>query len=138
MSSASRLAAVIETDAAAILAEWTSLLLGTASRRSDLVSDADVREQSREFLALLRVATSGGAVDVHGVAFDPVRDFLATLSRGRATSGFSPSETAMRRRGACGRGSSCPGLDQGRSRAWRRSSARTCCPSTCVCPTASR
>jgi len=78
------------------LADWTEAQLNATSLRGDLMKESELREQSREFLALLRVAAQTGAMDrVDGVAWAQVRDFLQTVSRSRAQQGFSPTETAM-------------------------------------------
>ena len=78
-----------------VLSEWVQLQLGSTSQRSDLMKEGELREQSREFLALFRAALATGS------PFSPttgdwagVRDFLAGVSRSRALRGFSPSETA--------------------------------------------
>jgi rsbT co-antagonist protein RsbR len=78
-----------------VLAEWVQLQLGATTLRTDLMKETELREQSREFLSLLKPAL------VTGLAFSPtstdwaaVRDYLASVSRSRAHQGFSPSETA--------------------------------------------
>jgi len=91
----SRIPAVLRTSEREILAEWLKAQLAADHSRPDLLKEADLREQSREFLSVLRAAAEGGAVEVNGEAWDEVRDFLAQLSRARAQLGFSPSETAM-------------------------------------------
>ena len=77
-----------------ILAEW--LAEQSAGRRAGLISESELREQSREFLALLATAAaSGNIADVNAPAFAPVRDLLTAVSRSRSMQGFTPSETAM-------------------------------------------
>ena len=61
-----------------------------------LSSEEEIQRESREFLALLRVGLSEGAAEtLDGAPWGAVRDYLRALSRSRARSGFSPSETAM-------------------------------------------
>jgi rsbT co-antagonist protein RsbR len=80
----------------ALLSDWISLQLGAKTFRADLISEGDLREESRKFLALVRAAAAaGGVADIHGLAWAPVREFLSDLSNSRARAGFSPSETAM-------------------------------------------
>ncbi|HYD98882.1 MAG TPA: STAS domain-containing protein [Alphaproteobacteria bacterium] len=78
-----------------ILAEWLRLQLSAESLRPDLLREGELREQSRRFLGLVRVALQSGDIgSVQGAAWAPVREMLSDLSRSRAKQGFSPSETA--------------------------------------------
>ena len=78
-----------------LLADWVQAQLGAATLRSDLMKESELREQSRELLALLQAATaSGDLAQIEGSDWNSVRDFLAKVSRSRAQQGFSPSETA--------------------------------------------
>jgi rsbT co-antagonist protein RsbR len=78
-----------------ILEEWLKEQLATTTLRKDLLSEADLRRESAEFLSLLtRAAGSGALHDLTAPAWQEVRDFLAGLSRSRATQGFTPSESA--------------------------------------------
>jgi rsbT co-antagonist protein RsbR len=78
-----------------VVGEWVKLQLASTMLRSDLLSERDVREQSREFISLLRPAIASGVpFSMTAEAWSPVRDFLAAVSRARAHRGFSPSETA--------------------------------------------
>ena len=78
-----------------LLAEWVQAQLGATTLRSDLMKESELREQSRELLALLQAATgSGDIAQIEGPDWNSVRDFLAKVSRSRAQQGFSPSETA--------------------------------------------
>jgi rsbT co-antagonist protein RsbR len=59
------------------------------------MKEAELREQSQEFLRLFReAAQSGGVADGDGPEWQRVREMLSGLSRSRAQQGFSPSETA--------------------------------------------
>jgi rsbT co-antagonist protein RsbR len=79
-----------------LLAEWLQTQLAADTYRSDLMKESELREQSREFLALLQDAIRTG--DLQNVesaaAWTPLREFLAAISRSRAIQGFSPAETA--------------------------------------------
>jgi rsbT co-antagonist protein RsbR len=58
------------------------------------ITAADADRQANEFLGLLAGALSSGADTPSARAMEPVRGFLADLSRSRAQQGFSPSDTA--------------------------------------------
>jgi rsbT co-antagonist protein RsbR len=78
-----------------LLADWVQAQLSATTLRSDLMKENELREQSRELLALLQAATgSGDIAQTEGSDWASVRDFLARVSRSRAQQGFSPSETA--------------------------------------------
>jgi len=88
------IADLLSREEAPILDEWIRLQLSDA-RRSHLLSDTDLKEDSRSFLSLVRVAAqTGQTTDVQGRDWADVRRFLEELSRNRAQLGFSPSETA--------------------------------------------
>ena len=78
-----------------VLAEWLRLQLSSTTLRADLMKEAELREQSRELLNLLRSALEGGRFEsLEGSDWAPVKEFLSGVSRTRAQQGFSPSETA--------------------------------------------
>jgi rsbT co-antagonist protein RsbR len=77
-----------------LLADWLHTQLSATTLRSDLMKESELRDQSREFLALLQAAIESGSTQTDGPTWAPVRDFLARVSRSRALQGFSPSETA--------------------------------------------
>lgn len=80
----------------AILREWLEQQAAAIGMRSDLLSQADLREQSRQFLSLFtEAARRGGANDSEGAAYAEVRRLLEELSTARARRGYTPSETAM-------------------------------------------
>src|SRR5262249_53945498 len=81
-----------ETD---VLREWVRLQLAAATLHSDLMNEGELREQSREFLNLLRAALlKGTGYSNTSEDWGGVRDFLGSISRSRALQGFTPSETA--------------------------------------------
>ena len=78
-----------------VLAEWLRLQLLSTTLRADLMKENELREQSRELLALLRPAFEGGRFEtLEGSDWTPVKEFLNGVSRSRAQQGFSPTETA--------------------------------------------
>jgi rsbT co-antagonist protein RsbR len=78
-----------------LLAEWVQAQLSATTLRSDLMKENELREQSRELLALLQAAIASGDISqIDRSDWTSVRDFLAKVSRSRAQQGFSPSETA--------------------------------------------
>jgi rsbT co-antagonist protein RsbR len=91
----SRIAEIIERHEKDVLASWIDLQLKSIASRRDLIGEVDLREQSRQFLHLVREATgSGDVTDIQGARWAPVREFLGDMSRSRARLGFTPSETA--------------------------------------------
>jgi rsbT co-antagonist protein RsbR len=78
-----------------LLSAWMDLQLRSAASRRDLIKDTELREQSSQFLRLLRdAAAQGGTDNLDSPAWAPVRDLLSTISQSRARLGFTPSETA--------------------------------------------
>jgi len=87
---------ILEISESELLESWLKEQQGASSRRKDLIKDAELREQSRQFLHELKKAlhSSGNSEDVRRVEWSGVRELLAEISRLRAKQGFSPSETA--------------------------------------------
>jgi rsbT co-antagonist protein RsbR len=80
-----------------LLANWMREQLSATTLRSDLMKEAELREQSRQFLNLLGSATSQQPRldDINAPAWKETREFLSGISRSRAHQGFSPAETAI-------------------------------------------
>jgi rsbT co-antagonist protein RsbR len=94
MKEESQLIAIIRKHEADILAEWLKTQLGRQSRR-DQLHEAEIRANSREFLAaLVEAMRATGSVDVRSEGWSKVRELLSEISNSRATQGFSPTETA--------------------------------------------
>ena len=92
----SRVAQILEKHERDLLASWVDGQLKASSSRRDLIPEAELREQSREFLRRLREAAVGGGLDdIDSAKWEPVREHLRGLSTDRARQGFTPSETAM-------------------------------------------
>ncbi len=78
-----------------LLTDWIKEQAAGVSRRGVTIRDTEVRDQSKEFLGLLRAAVKeGGLDDIQGAGWSGVRGMLSELSRSRGVQGFSPSETA--------------------------------------------
>jgi rsbT co-antagonist protein RsbR len=89
------IAAVVAEHEQRLLDEWVREQLSATTLRRDLMGDAELRQQSADFLARFREALqAGGATDPGASAWNDVRAVLATVSRSRALKGFSPGETA--------------------------------------------
>ena len=79
-----------------LLAEWFQNQLSADTVRTDLIKEGELRDQSQEFLELVRTAiSSGDMASINGSAWAPVKEYLGGLSRSRALKGFSPAETAI-------------------------------------------
>ena len=78
-----------------LLNDWLKEQLGARTLRPDLLKEAELRRQSGEFLALIKVATTkADLTDLANPEWKPVLEFLAGLSRDRVAKGFTPSEAA--------------------------------------------
>jgi rsbT co-antagonist protein RsbR len=77
-----------------ILTEWMRAQMSDP-RRSHLIDERELRQQSAELLRLLRDAARNGRFDdVSGREWDDVRRMLEDVSRSRARLGFTPTQTA--------------------------------------------
>jgi rsbT co-antagonist protein RsbR len=90
----STLPVLIEMNQPELLNDWLARQAAVATTRRDLISDAQLREQSSEFLAGFANAARTGSLDVKGPEWTQVRELLAEVSRARARQGFTPTETA--------------------------------------------
>jgi rsbT co-antagonist protein RsbR len=78
-----------------ILSGWMAMQRSSTTRRADLIGDAELQRQSKDFLAALRQGASSGSFDdILAPAWAPAREILADLSQSRARLGFTPTETA--------------------------------------------
>jgi rsbT co-antagonist protein RsbR len=87
------LAEVLSKHQASLLEEWIKEMSASA-RRADLIRDSDLRAQCSRFLKLLLQGFESGGVDLDSMAFRPVREHLAEISKSRAQQGFTPTDTA--------------------------------------------
>ena len=90
------LAEILRRDQQSILSDWTRLQLDSMATRRELMSEAELSQQSRDFLSVFTTAVGAGErFEVEGPIWGAVREFLARLSASRSRQGFSPTETAM-------------------------------------------
>jgi rsbT co-antagonist protein RsbR len=86
---------VLAKHEAELLADWVNEQISAVGRDTGKLKEGELREQSREFLSLLRAAAQSGQLDdIRAPQWESVRSMLGGLSRSRALQGFSPSETA--------------------------------------------
>jgi rsbT co-antagonist protein RsbR len=89
------LADIVRRDQQSILAEWVKLQLDSGATRRDLIGEAELMHQSRDFLAVFATAVAGGdSFKPQSGSWGPVRDVLSRITENRARLGFSPAETA--------------------------------------------
>jgi rsbT co-antagonist protein RsbR len=94
MMSKSKIPEILETYEADLLSDW-SRELAAASTRRGLIKEAELQEECREFLKLLRVAVQQGNLDnLQAIEWRDVREMVTSVSRSRSQKGFTPSETA--------------------------------------------
>ncbi len=91
----SRIAQFLEQHDKELLVAWTDRQLQSVTSRRDLIDETELREQSRQFLRLLREGAASGNADITGPRWESMRELLGTLSESRVRLGFSPSETAQ-------------------------------------------
>lgn len=78
-----------------VLTEWLAGLR-SSSVVAGRIKDAELEVQCREVLgALTRALAAGGVNEITAPGFASVRDTLSDISKGRASQGFGPSETAQ-------------------------------------------
>jgi rsbT co-antagonist protein RsbR len=94
LSERAGLAEILNKDEAKILKSWVSGQLSGIMRQG-VLSEAEVKESSRAFLALFAQAVKTDYDEkASGPAWEDVRSHLDALSRERVIQGFSPEETA--------------------------------------------
>jgi len=92
--SGSKIPELLEIYETELLTEWHQELVATNARRS-LIKDAELQEECREFLRLLRTAVQqGNLTNLQAPEWQEVREMLTSVSRSRSHKGFTPSETA--------------------------------------------
>jgi len=79
-----------------LLDEWLGQQRSVPGLRGGPISESELGEQSRRFLAAFRHGIEdGGLDDISGPGWTDARSQLEELSASRASLGFTPSETAM-------------------------------------------
>jgi rsbT co-antagonist protein RsbR len=95
MAGPSRMSTILDKHEKDLLEQWTRRQLASVTTRRDLMSDVDLRDESRRFLKLLReVMADGAGEDLDAPAWHPMRELMASISVTRGRKGFTPSETA--------------------------------------------
>src|SRR5215208_8460102 len=91
----SKISDILQHHEEELLEAWVQEQLASNTRRSDLISDFELRQQSAEFLRAFRQASQGSdVIDITSSQWDHVREILTEISRSRAQQGFTSSETA--------------------------------------------
>jgi rsbT co-antagonist protein RsbR len=86
---------ILDRHESEILEAWLRCQKEKLETRRDLVSDAELRTDSRNLLSALRETfTMGASNDTSRHEWAKVRDLLGEMSRRRALQGFTPVETA--------------------------------------------
>src|SRR5262245_52500355 len=89
------MSAVLDRNSDAILDDWVKRQLQATTARMDLINEAELRDESKRFLASFkRGLASGNRSNIDKDDWADAVDLLGNLSRSRALQGFSPSETA--------------------------------------------
>ena len=92
--SASKIPEILETYETDLLVEWQQAL-ATTNARKGLIKDAELQEECREFLRLLRLAVQqGNLTNLQATEWRELQELLTSVSRSRSHKGFTPSETA--------------------------------------------
>jgi len=79
-----------------LLSEWLKEQLVAGIRRDDLMREGEMRDQSGEFLRLLRDASQGGNLtNFQASEWNNVKALLTSITRTRVQQGFSPSQVAL-------------------------------------------
>ena len=86
---------ILQQDEAGVVQRWIDAQLARPGFRSDRISRAELGDQSRRFIGLMRSALQSGSSDIHSPAWSSARQMLEDLSASRAQQGFTPTETAM-------------------------------------------
>jgi rsbT co-antagonist protein RsbR len=94
-SRATILPQLLQEDERTLLADWLALQKTAGALSSGQISDAELAENSRRFLAALRgAAATGQLIDITAPMWAETRAALEEVSRSRAARGLTPSETA--------------------------------------------
>ncbi|UCC31038.1 MAG: STAS domain-containing protein [Phycisphaerales bacterium] len=93
--SSQRIAEALDKFQQEIVDDWIKEQFAATSARRDLMNEARLAEQSREFLATFRTAAqSYNFTDIEATEWSKPRALLGEISRSRAEQGYTPAETA--------------------------------------------
>jgi rsbT co-antagonist protein RsbR len=87
-----KLADVLRKNEEQIRDEWIKGM-ASATRRNDLMNDAEMRQQSADVLSALSEGAASGNTDLRAPEWSRMRDLMETISASRASQGFTPAET---------------------------------------------
>ncbi len=87
------LAEIISRNEDQIRTEWLRDM-GNALQRADLMSRAELEEQSRALLGAVIVGVRSSGSDVSAAGWNDARELLQEIAASRARQGFSPAEVA--------------------------------------------
>lgn len=85
---------VIKQNNKQILEQWMQDQLKSLTHRKDLISDQELRAESKKFLILFVNAIEAGNFDSSNPQFQEIVQLLKNTSNRRASLGFTPTETA--------------------------------------------
>jgi rsbT co-antagonist protein RsbR len=89
-----RLPELLKKHQADLIKDWVKEQTSVVSRQG-VLKEGELREQAGQFLRLLEEAAQQGSGDLTGEHWNPIKEFLNSITSSRTTQGFSPSETAM-------------------------------------------
>lgn len=84
---------VLKNNSKTILSAWLNEI-ATSARRSDLMGDAEFKQQTDELLRSIAEAAQASS-DVESEAFASTRELLKDIAKSRMAAGFTPSQTAI-------------------------------------------
>jgi rsbT co-antagonist protein RsbR len=88
------LAEIISQNAESIRVDWIATM-SSANQRADLISKAELEEQSRAILdAMVDGVRTSGPTNIDGSGWNTARELLRDISASRARQGFTPSQVA--------------------------------------------
>jgi len=89
------LAKALRQQESALSDDWIKGQLASGTSRPDLIKEAELREQSRQFMAaFLRALQTAGGAGLADAGWSDLKAQLSEVSRTRAQLGFTPTETA--------------------------------------------
>ena len=92
---ATRIPEILKANEADLLSEWVKEQMPLLASQRGRISDAELREQSREFLGLFQQASQASDLtNINAAEWREVRAMLTALSTSRAKHGFTPVQTA--------------------------------------------
>lgn len=91
-----KIADVLKRQEDELLSAWMREQLAASTLRPDLMTEQELRQESRDFLSAVTAAIQrGDPNDIAGAEWAPVRDLAVSVARSRARRGFTASETAV-------------------------------------------